>query len=189
MVLRYILACIFIPTGKNPSENTGMFIWRSLPRFIGAAAKNKCPAACCVISLRSRRLAAGDLESKAALKGQRQVLFSIGHSVIRQIPRLPDVGIQVIGAVQELSKLYTAEAGHSDSGGALHFHGKTAFLPTFFNGGAGFSVNGIGSSCFSFYIGADNLSSDTWEIRDLMSYGLTNAEKYMVLAFECGLAM
>ncbi|MCI9139797.1 MAG: nucleoside phosphorylase [Lachnospiraceae bacterium] len=40
-----------------------------------------------------------------------------------------------------------------------------------------------------FLYGADNLSSDTWEIRDLSLYGLTNAEKYMVLAFECGLAM
>ncbi len=40
-----------------------------------------------------------------------------------------------------------------------------------------------------FLYGADNLSSDTWEIRDLSLYGLTNAEKYMVLAFECGLAL
>ena len=40
-----------------------------------------------------------------------------------------------------------------------------------------------------FLYGADNLSSDTWEIRDLASYGLSNAEKYMVLAFECGLAL
>ena len=40
-----------------------------------------------------------------------------------------------------------------------------------------------------FLYRADNLSSETWEIRDLTSYGLTNAEKYMVLAFECGLAM
>lgn len=40
-----------------------------------------------------------------------------------------------------------------------------------------------------FLYGADNLSSDTWEIRDLDSYGLSNAEKYMALAFECGLAM
>ena len=40
-----------------------------------------------------------------------------------------------------------------------------------------------------FLYGADNLSSGTWEIRDLTSYGLTNAEKYMVLAFECGLAI
>lgn len=40
-----------------------------------------------------------------------------------------------------------------------------------------------------FLYGADNLSSDTWEIRDLNLYGLTNAEKYMVLAFECGIAM
>ena len=40
-----------------------------------------------------------------------------------------------------------------------------------------------------FLYGADDLSSETWEIRDLMSYGLTNAEKYMALAFECGLAM
>ena len=40
-----------------------------------------------------------------------------------------------------------------------------------------------------FLYGADNLSSDTWDIRDLSSYGLTDAEKYMVLAFECGLAL
>lgn len=40
-----------------------------------------------------------------------------------------------------------------------------------------------------FLYGADNLSSDTWEIRDLCLYGLSNAEKFMVLAFECGLAM
>lgn len=42
--------------------------------------------------------------------------------------------------------------------------------------------------CYNVKTG-DTLSSETWEIRDLMSYGLTNAEKYMVLAFECGLAM
>ena len=40
-----------------------------------------------------------------------------------------------------------------------------------------------------FLYGADSLSSDTWEIRDLTLYGLTDAEKYMVLAFECGLAL
>lgn len=40
-----------------------------------------------------------------------------------------------------------------------------------------------------FLYGADNLSFETWDIRDLMSYGITNAEKYMILAFECGLAM
>lgn len=40
-----------------------------------------------------------------------------------------------------------------------------------------------------FLYGADNLGSDTWEIRDLALHGLTNAEKYMLLAFECGLAL
>ena len=40
-----------------------------------------------------------------------------------------------------------------------------------------------------FLYGADNLSSEKWDIRDLASYGLSNAEKYMVLAFECGLAL
>jgi len=40
-----------------------------------------------------------------------------------------------------------------------------------------------------FLYGADNLSSDTWEIRDLEDYGLSNADRYMVLALECGLAM
>lgn len=40
-----------------------------------------------------------------------------------------------------------------------------------------------------FLYGADNLSSDTWDMRDLNVYGLTHAETYMVLAFECGLAL
>ena len=40
-----------------------------------------------------------------------------------------------------------------------------------------------------FLYGADNLSSDIWDMRDLALYGLTNAEKYMVLAFECGIAL
>ena len=40
-----------------------------------------------------------------------------------------------------------------------------------------------------FLYGADNLSSNTWEIRDLAQYGLNEAEKYMALAFECGLEM
>ncbi len=40
-----------------------------------------------------------------------------------------------------------------------------------------------------FLYGADNLSSDTWEIRDLNLYGLTHAETYMALALECGLAL
>ena len=40
-----------------------------------------------------------------------------------------------------------------------------------------------------FLYGADDLSSDKWDMRDLALHGLTNAEKYMLLAFECGLAM
>ena len=40
-----------------------------------------------------------------------------------------------------------------------------------------------------FLYGADDLSSDKWDIRDLALHGLTNAETYMLLAFECGLAM
>lgn len=40
-----------------------------------------------------------------------------------------------------------------------------------------------------FLYGADNLGDGTWEIRDLMQYGLDGAEKYMALAFECGIAM
>ena len=40
-----------------------------------------------------------------------------------------------------------------------------------------------------FFYGADNLDSQIWEPRDLTDYGFTNAEKYMLLAFECGLAL
>ncbi len=40
-----------------------------------------------------------------------------------------------------------------------------------------------------FLYGADDLSSDTWDIRDLHLHGLNHAEKYMLLAFECGLAI
>ena len=40
-----------------------------------------------------------------------------------------------------------------------------------------------------FLFGADNLSADTWDIRDLETAGLAGTEKYMVLAFECGLGL
>lgn len=40
-----------------------------------------------------------------------------------------------------------------------------------------------------FLYGADSLSKDTWEIRDLALHGLPQAEKYMTLALECGLAL
>ena len=36
-----------------------------------------------------------------------------------------------------------------------------------------------------FLYGADNLDSLEWEPRDLIEYGLSNAEKYLALAFEC----
>ena len=38
-----------------------------------------------------------------------------------------------------------------------------------------------------FLYSADNLDSPKWETRDLTEYGLSNAEKYMVLAFECAI--
>ncbi len=40
-----------------------------------------------------------------------------------------------------------------------------------------------------FLYGADCLSASEWEIRDLNLYGLTDAEKYMTLALECGIAL
>lgn len=40
-----------------------------------------------------------------------------------------------------------------------------------------------------FFYGADSLDNEKWEPRDLMNYGLNDAEKYMTLALECGLAL
>ncbi len=40
-----------------------------------------------------------------------------------------------------------------------------------------------------FLYGADNLDSTEWEPRDLTEYGLSNAEKYLALAFECVIAL
>lgn len=40
-----------------------------------------------------------------------------------------------------------------------------------------------------FLFGADNLDTSKWEPRDLMDYGLSNAEKYLALAFECALSL
>lgn len=38
--------------------------------------------------------------------------------------------------------------------------------------------------------GGQKMSQYSWfTVYDLASYGLTNAEKYMILAFECGLAL
>lgn len=38
-----------------------------------------------------------------------------------------------------------------------------------------------------FLFGADNLDTAEWEPRDLTEYGLSNAEKYLALAFECAI--
>ena len=40
-----------------------------------------------------------------------------------------------------------------------------------------------------FLFGADNLDTSKWEPRDLTEYGLSNAEKYLALAFECALSL
>lgn len=40
-----------------------------------------------------------------------------------------------------------------------------------------------------FLYGADSLTNDVWEPRDLSSYGLSDSERYMALAFECGLSL
>ncbi len=40
-----------------------------------------------------------------------------------------------------------------------------------------------------FLYGADSLSSDTWEMRDLGLHGLNQADLYMFVALECELAM
>lgn len=37
-----------------------------------------------------------------------------------------------------------------------------------------------------FFYGADNLDSDKWEPRDLTDYGISNSNKYMTIALECG---
>lgn len=40
-----------------------------------------------------------------------------------------------------------------------------------------------------FLFGADNLDTSQWEPRDLVEYGLSSAEKYLALAFECVLEL
>lgn len=40
-----------------------------------------------------------------------------------------------------------------------------------------------------FLFGADNLDTPIWEPRDLTEYGLSNAEKYLALAFECAISL
>ena len=37
-----------------------------------------------------------------------------------------------------------------------------------------------------FLYGADSLSTDKWEPRDLMDYGIRECDRYMALALECG---
>ncbi len=40
-----------------------------------------------------------------------------------------------------------------------------------------------------FLFGADSLSGEEWQQRDLTDYGLGSCDRYMALALECGLAM
>lgn len=40
-----------------------------------------------------------------------------------------------------------------------------------------------------FLFGADNLDASQWEQRDLMDYGVSNAQRYLALAFDCVLEL
>lgn len=40
-----------------------------------------------------------------------------------------------------------------------------------------------------FLFGADNLDCEIWEIRDLIEYGEKSSDKYITLAFECGIRL
>ena len=43
-----------------------------------------------------------------------------------------------------------------------------------------------GVPAIQFLYGADSLSTDKWEPRDLMDYGIRECDRYMALALECG---
>ena len=43
-----------------------------------------------------------------------------------------------------------------------------------------------GVPAIQFLYGADSLSTDKWEPRDLMEYGIRECDRYMALALECG---
>lgn len=87
-------------------------------------------------------------------------------------------------------KTWTSDAIYRETIPAIQERRQEGCLVTEMECAAMLAVSQYRSIPFiQFLYGADNLRSDTWEIRDLCSYGLTNAEKYMVLAFECGLAM
>lgn len=45
-----------------------------------------------------------------------------------------------------------------------------------------------GIELVQFFYGADSLDNESWQPRDLTDYGLSNAEKYLALALECGLS-
>lgn len=87
-------------------------------------------------------------------------------------------------------KIWTSDAIYRTTTSAIKERQKEGCIATEMECASMLAVSKYRNIPFiQFLYGADNLSSDKWEIRDLETYGLNGAEKYMIIAFECGLAM
>lgn len=87
-------------------------------------------------------------------------------------------------------KTWTSDAIYRETTAAIHERRQEGCLAVEMECASMLAVSKYRHIPFiQFLYGADNLSSDTWEIRDLSSYGLANTDQYMVLALECGLAL
>lgn len=87
-------------------------------------------------------------------------------------------------------KIWTSDAIYRETTDAIQYYRELGCLGVDMEYSALLAAAAYRNVPFiQFFYGADSLAGGKWQPRDLTDYGLSNSEKYMALALECGLAM
>lgn len=87
-------------------------------------------------------------------------------------------------------KTWTTDALYRETTGAIQQRKKEGCIAVEMECASLLAVSRFRNLSFiQFLYGADSLSSDMWDIRDLRTHGLSRAEAYMRIALECGIRL
>lgn len=104
-----------------------------------------------------------------------------------------DMAVQCLnrhGIPYVVGKVWTTDAIYRETSEAIEERRKQGCIAVEMECSASLAVAKFRNiPIIQFFYGADNLDSDTWEIRDLTDYGLSFSDKYMTIALECGIAV
>lgn len=108
-------------------------------------------------------------------------IFADEHSVSQLVNCLEQCGYPYVKG-----KTWTSDAIYRETGSLIRERKAAGCIAVEMECAAALAVTQFRKIPFvQFLYGADNLDAPIWEPRDLSEYGLSQAETYMALAFEC----